>query len=145
MKKCPACKESTVPYKWIFFGLSKNKSGRCFQCTNCGITIKKSRWLLFDYLYYSGLLHIGLFLLFFVTLFEVSQNVPFSLFGTMVLIVVFFMLIALVSPLREADESYCRDDMSKIGAIFALIAIPTVIIYTIYVLLYKPLVLGEAP
>jgi len=55
------------------------------------------------------------------------------------------MAISFFSPLREAEESYCRGDMTKIGAIFALIAIPTIIILTIYTLLYKPLVLGEPP
>jgi len=55
------------------------------------------------------------------------------------------MAISFFSPLREAEESYCRGDMTKIGAIFALIAISTIIILTVYTLLYKPLVLGEPP
>ena len=145
MKECPECKEKTIPYSWILFGKSVNKNGRCIQCTNCGKRIKKSRWLLLDLLLHSDLVLVGLFFLFTVVLFKVFQNFALSLLGGVVLMVAFFMAVALLSPLRKADESYCRGDMTKVGAIFALIAIPTIIIFTVYTLLYKPLILGEPP
>ena len=145
MKECPECKEKTIPYQWIFFGKSKYKKGRCFQCTNCGKNIKKSRWLLIDLLLHSDLVLFGLFFLFIIALFQVFQNFVFSLLGAVVLMIAFFMSVAFLSPLREADESYCLGDMTKVGAVLALIAIPTIIIYTAYTLLYKPLVLGEPP
>lgn len=145
MKKCPVCKEHTIPYIWIFFGKSKHKYGRCFKCSNCGKNVKKSQWLLIDIILYNDLTYFTLFILFTITLSKFIQNFLVVLLGSIGLMVIYFMAISFFSPLREAEESYCRGDMTKIGAIFALIAIPTIIFLTVYILLYKPLVLGEPP
>lgn len=145
MKACPLCKEKTIPHSWIFFERSKNRNGRCIQCSNCGKNIKKSRWLLIDILLRMDALPMGLFILFTITLFQVVHHYFISFFGAILLVIGFYMSVSYISPLSEAEESYCRGDMSKIGAVFALIAIPSIIIFTLYSLLYKPLILGEAP
>lgn len=145
MKKCPECKEKTIPYSWIFFGKSKNKNGYCIQCSNCGKNIKKSRWLIIDLFLYSDFVPIAIFILFAIAFSKIFENFLFVLLSSLLLTIGFFMFVSFLTPLREADESYCRGDMSKIGAVFALIAIPTIIIITLYELVYKPLLLGEAP
>ena len=133
MKKCPVCKEKSIPYQWVFFGISKHKNGRCFQCTHCGAKIKKSRWFLFDFLFLNEWT-VGILLLLIFD--KIFSNIAAVIFSTILFSALYYMLVEYLSPLREADESYCRGDLSKIGALFALIAIPTIIIFTVY-MLYK--------
>ena len=136
MKRCPLCQARTIPYKWVFFGISKHKNGRCFQCTHCGTNIKKSRWVIFDFLFLNEWT-LGILLLLSLVIFDqVFHNVVAVIFSTILFFTAYCMLIEYLSPLQKAEESYCRGDLSKVGALFALIAIPTIIIFTIYTL-YK--------
>lgn len=145
MKKCPNCYKLTIPYKWVFFDISNKKGSRCIQCTNCKKNIKKNRWTILDILLNNELVYI--FLIFFplIQLYLFFENFVLAIVGTMFIFLSIIMLIEYLLPLGEADDTYCDGVMSKTGAFFSLIFMITIIIFTLYTLLYKPLVLGEAP
>lgn len=98
-----------------------------------------------DILLFNDITYLALFLLSTIALDQIFKSFGFALLGGIGLIAAYFTATGYFSPIREADESYCRGDLTKIDAVFALIAIPAIIIFTVYALLIKPLVLGESP
>jgi hypothetical protein len=48
------------------------------------------------------------------------------------------LLIDLFAVLTIADESYCRGDMTKIGAFFGLIVMGAIIAYMVYFFVIRP-------
>lgn len=51
-------------------------------------------------------------------------------------------ILEYLSPLGVADESYCSDKMMKIGAIFALVLMVSIIGFLIYCFIVSPFVLN---
>lgn len=132
MKSCPICHVKTIPYTWIFFGLSKYNNGSCFRCPHCGKSIRKSRWWIFDLLFFNDVTLIVLLLSFFGLTHQLIHNTLTAIMSIFLVLLIYCMLVEYFSPLREAEESYCRGELSRVGAIFSLVAIPTIIILTIY-------------
>ncbi len=141
MRKCPNCNEKTIPEKWVLLGKANGQKGRCYQCENCNTKIKKTRIFGFleDILFSDiGLILIGLGLIAgFSTIFD-------SFFVTLILsimtIVCLNVLINFFTVLNIADESYCRGDMSRIGAFFVLISFFSIISYMIYFFIIQPII-----
>lgn len=78
-------------------------------------------------------------------LFQVVPHFGIALAGSIILMIPFFNLVAYLTPLQRADVPYCRGEMSKTGAVAALIAIVTIIALTLYILLIKPMILTKPP
>lgn len=51
-------------------------------------------------------------------------------------------ILEYLSPLSVADEAYCRDEMTKIGAIFSLVLMVFIIGFLIYCFIVSPFVLN---
>lgn len=139
MKKCPNCNEKTIPQKWILFGKANAQKGRCYQCENCNANIKKTRIFGFlEYVLYSdiGLILIGLGLI--AGFSRITSSFFLSVILSLTTIVCLHLLINQFSVLNIADESYCRGDMTKIGAFFGLIAMICIIGYMIYFFILQP-------
>lgn len=139
MKKCPNCNEKTIPQKWILFGKANGQKGRCYQCENCNANIKKTRIFGFleDILYSDiGLILIGLSL---ITGFSrITSSFFLSVILSVTTMVCLQLLINQFSALNIADESYCRGDMTKIGAFFGLIVMGGIITYMLYFFVIQP-------
>jgi len=134
MKKCPNCHEETIPLQWILIGKANEQKGRCYVCDNCGERIKKKRFLGFVLDFDVELVIIlTLVLLYFFH----SLLIPFLI--SVSLIVLMHFLINIFATLQIADETYCRGDMTKIGAFFGLVAMIGIIAYMIYFFILQPL------
>ena len=81
-----------------------------------------------------------LLLLFFVAISQIIQNFIIAILGAVLLFILMLMGIAYFTPLRESDEAYCRGEMTKLGAVLSLIFIAIIVTYTIYALVYLPMV-----
>ena len=138
MKKCPNCNEETIPLKWILFEKANGQKGRCYICDNCGEKIKKRR--IFGFIGDILDSEIGLVVLLGLSIgfnFLINAFFFFLLFALMTMFF-FYLLIDLFAVLTIADESYCRGDMTKIGAFFGLIAMGAIIAYMVYFFLIRP-------
>lgn len=49
-----------------------------------------------------------------------------------------------LAPLKVADKGYCRGDLSKVGAFFALILMVAIIGMLLYCFIIQPFIMGEA-
>ena len=138
MKKCPVCNYKTISYKWNIFGKSKNKNGNCIKCSNCGKNIRKKRLLILEFaLFNNEIFYIILLLLILNLMHKLFNYYYFVIPATIIFIIGLSIIVDYLWPLSEADESYCRDNTTKIIAVFAFIAIVSIIIFIIYELFIK--------
>jgi len=120
MKECPNCQMKIIPLKWILFNESANLNGKCFQCPNCDCRVKKSKWFIF-YLLSADLLIEGTWILI-ATAFMGKWLGSYSIAFLSILLfwTVLHFSVEYFAPLKLADESHCRGDLSQVGAFFAL-------------------------
>jgi uncharacterized membrane protein len=142
VKECPVCKAKTIPNQWILFGKSDHKNGYCIKCPNCQTNIRKKRWFIIDLLLMQEWVFFPILFLLGLAVFQITSNFTVAIAGAILLFILLLMGIAYFTPLREADEAYCRGEMTKIGAVLAWGFTLLIVIYTLYQLLYKPLIQG---
>jgi hypothetical protein len=143
VKVCPNCQEETISLQWVLFNKSPHPDGKCFQCPNCGTRVKKSKWFIFNLLS-ADLLVEGTWILittaFLGKLFG-SYGIAFS---TVLLVwAVLHFAVEYLAPLKAADEGYCRGDMTKAGAFFALIFMAAIIGTLLYCFIIQPFIMGK--
>ena len=143
MKSCPNCGERTISLKWIIF--NKSSSGnfiKCFQCPNCNEKIKKNKNFIFFIL--SGLAAIELVWILLIGFFlnYLTGSFWMAIIGTIMTFIVLEYVLEYFSPLSIADEGYCRDELTKFGAIFALILMVSIIVFLIYCFIISPFILN---
>ena len=143
MKRCPNCQEKTIPLKWVLFNRSPNPDGKCIECSNCKAAVKKSRWFIF-YILSADILVEGTWILL-ATAFlgKVVGSYQLAFFGALLVWVLLHFAVEYFAPLKVADESYCRGDMSRRAAFFALIFMACIIAMLAYCFVIQPLILGE--
>jgi len=129
MRKCPSCGEETIPLKWMLFEKANGQKGRCYVCNHCGEKIRKK-----NYLGYILDFNIETIILVTLGLYFLMHSFLLSIFF------LFFTIIAsnIFASLQVTDESYCRGDMTKIGAFFGLIAMAGIITYMVYFFIIQP-------
>jgi len=143
MKECPNCNEKTIPLKWVFFDKGLNLNGYCIKCENCNANIRKKKWLILDILF-PGLWLEGTFI-FIITLLlaNIFHSLLYAFVSTLLIWTTQHLLVEYFASLKVSDEAYCRGDMSKIGAFFALIFMAFLIGMLIYCFIIQPFILGE--
>jgi len=143
MKSCPNCGKKSIPLKWIIF--NKSSSGtfiKCFQCPNCNEKIRKNKNFIFFIL--SGLVAIELVWILLIGFFVnyITGSFLVAIIGTIMTFIVLEYGLEYLSPLSIANEAYCRDEMTRIGAIFALIFMVLIIGFLIYCFIVSPFILN---
>ena len=143
MKQCPNCEKKSIPLKWIIF--NKSSSGafiKCFRCPDCNEKIKKNKNFIFFIL--SGLPAIELVWVLIIAFFlnYITGSLWVAIIGTIMTFIFLEYVLEYLSPLSIADESYCRDEMTKIGAVFALVLMVSIIGFLIYCFIVSPFVLN---
>lgn len=127
MKKCPNCNEETIPLKWMLFEKANGQKGRCYICDNCGEKIRKK-----NYLGYMIDFNYEMIVLVMLGLFFLTDNTLLSFLLAPILLMIIIMASNYFASLQITDESYCRGDMTKIGAFFGLIAMGSIIMFMVY-------------
>lgn len=127
MKKCPNCNEETIPFKWMLFEKANGQKGRCYICNNCGEKIRKK-----NYLGYMIDFNYEMIVLVMLGLFFLTDNTLLSFLLAPILLMIIIMASNYFASLQITDESYCRGDMTKIGAFFGLIAMGSIIMFMVY-------------
>lgn len=133
MKKCPNCAEETIPLKWMIFEKVNGQKGRCYICDNCGEKIRKK-----NYLGYMIDFNYEMIILVMLGLFFLTDNTLLSFVLAPILLMIIIMASNYFASLEITDESYCRGDMTKIGAFFGLLAMGGIIAYMVYFFVIQP-------
>lgn len=134
MKKCPNCNEETIPLKWMLFEKANGQKGRCYICDHCDEKIRKK-----NYLGYMIDFNYEMIILVMLGLFFLTDNTLLSFVLAPILLMIIIMASNYFASLQITDESYCRGDMTKIGAFFGLIAMGGIITYMVYFFVIQPL------
>jgi hypothetical protein len=121
MKKCPNCMEKTIPLKWVLFNRSSNPDGKCLRCSNCDARIRKSKWLIFHLFSLDLLVEGTLILIATAFLGKLLGSYGIAFFSALAVWTSLYFAVEYFAPLKIADESYCRGDMTRAGAFFALV------------------------
>ena len=143
MKQCPNCGKKSIPIKWIIFNKSSSGSFiKCFQCPNSNEKIKKNKNFIFFIL--SGLPAIELVWILIIAFFlnYITGSLGAAIIGTIMTFIFLEYILEYLSPLSVADEAYCRDEMTKIGAVFSLVLMVFIIGFLIYCFIVSPFVLN---
>lgn len=143
MKTCPNCKEKTIPFKWVIF--NKSKSGiysKCFQCPNCKEKIRKNKNFIIFIL--SGISNIELVWILLIGFFinYLTNSLFLTILGVIMTFIILEYVLEYITPLSVAKEGYCSDEMTRIGAVFALLLMAFIIGFLIYCFIISPFVLN---
>lgn len=110
------------------------------QCSHCKNNIRKKDSWLIDLLLHNDLIYIGLLLISMPFLHTLFKYVPLTIVGALTIIVSYIMTTNYFTPLSKATKDECEGIMTRTGAIISLIAIPIIIIMTLYILVYKSII-----
>ncbi|MEA2029362.1 MAG: hypothetical protein U9N49_10360 [Campylobacterota bacterium] len=141
MKKCPQCKNKTIPLRWILFHQLSKKSCNYFECSKCGEKIRTGHLVNFSMislpLYDPIILAIILFALYYSF---GLLTLAVTIVSYLVAFILLFFIQQYFVPLEISVETECETKgLTRIQALFALVLMVGIIGVTLYELVAKPL------
>ena len=140
MRRCPNCTRNTIDTKWLLFNKPNHNTKYCFECSNCNAKIRKQKNIILDFLTID--IFIMGFLVILLTI-SIEKYLPSFIFALTISILFFTTLYftsEYFSKLKVAEENYCLNGLSRIGAFFTLILMALIILYTIYYFIIEPMI-----